>query len=169
MHRIHISPCRNAAQCSGRKHSLGLAQTGARRGVLGTSGRWSFHRVRRGGASRAVAGGSSAISCGDFSAPPAAFSADSPVAEAPQDLRQTYTSVYHSPRLSSGRARTLPRREACVVGHPHFPPSRAQRGFRGSRRVDGCSSAGDAIAGGRFEGRSLRSVTSARRIRKEAP
>ena len=68
-------PCRNAAQCSGRQHSLGLAQTGARRGVLGTSGRWSFHRVRRGGASRAVAGGSSAISCGDFSAPLAAFSA----------------------------------------------------------------------------------------------
>jgi hypothetical protein len=75
MHRIHVSPCRNAAQCSGRQHSLGLVQAGARRGVLGASGRRSFYRVRRGGASRAVPGGSSAISCGDFSAPPAASSA----------------------------------------------------------------------------------------------
>ena len=76
--------------------------------------------MRRGGASRAVAGGSSAISCGDFSAPPAAFSADVPGAKAPQDFRRTRDSVYFfSTFLSESPAFTIV--NACGGGGPDQP------------------------------------------------
>ena len=60
--------------------------------------------MRRGGAGRAVASGSSAISRGDFSAPPAAFSADAPGAKLPQ-VSERHVIVYSFSRLSCPRAR----------------------------------------------------------------
>jgi len=80
--------------------------------------------VRRGGASRAVAGGSSAISCGDSSAPPAAFSADVPGAKAPQDFMRTLYSVSPLSTLLS-ESPTFTPAKACVGGGP--APRRCRR------------------------------------------